>query len=77
MGVGDTELSLSSAPLLVDSLSPTLNSRTKMVSCGGNQTAVVMNNGLLLTWGCGKSGATGLGAETDSFSPTIPKFSLE
>lgn len=40
------------------------------VSCGGNQTAVIMNTGELFTWGEGQFGATGLGTQQNVFAPT-------
>ena len=40
-----------------------------LVSCGGNHTAVVMNNGDLYTWGDGQYGATGLNSSQNTFAP--------
>jgi alpha-tubulin suppressor-like RCC1 family protein len=39
------------------------------LSCGGNHSAVVMNNGELFTWGQGYYGATGLGTQQNTFAP--------
>ena len=50
------------------------------VSCGGNQTAIVFNNGELYSWGDGQYGATGLGSTANTFAPmkvelsNCPKF---
>lgn len=70
LGVGDPSLAKSSAPLLVDSLQrEDANIQILQVSCGGNQTAVVYNNGDLYTWGDGQYGASGLGTTQNIFSP--------
>lgn len=68
LGVGDPSLVKSSAPLLVDSLQGESHAITQ-VSCGGNHTAVVMNNGDLYTWGDGQYGATGLNSTQNTFAP--------
>jgi len=68
LGVGDPSLIKSSAPLLVDSLQNDSSSICQ-VSCGGNHTAVVMNNGDLFMWGDGQYGATGLNSTQNTFAP--------
>lgn len=71
LGVGDQTLVKSSAPLLVDSLQRgDESSQIMQVSCGGNQTAVILSSGELFTWGEGQYGATGLGTQQNVYSPT-------
>ena len=60
LGVGDTTLPMSSAPLLIEGLPSGV--RPKMIACGGEHTALVTKSGDLYTWGSGKHGATGHGA---------------
>ncbi|KAK3282328.1 hypothetical protein CYMTET_9929 [Cymbomonas tetramitiformis] len=45
--------------------------RAKQVACGDLHTALVTNEGLLLTWGCGRDGRTAQGHEHDLRAPTL------
>ena len=45
-------------PSLVESLS---NRKVKIISCGANHSLALDNEGWVFSWGCGTSGALGIG----------------
>lgn len=57
--MGDPGLQKSSAPLLIDNIPKEDNLYPIKVSCGGNHSAALLNNGDLYTWGQGQYGAIG------------------
>ena len=68
LGVADSQLKSSSAPLLVDYFSE-IGVKASMVKCGGFHTAAVLENGSLYTWGRAQNGALGTGQSSNAFEP--------
>jgi alpha-tubulin suppressor-like RCC1 family protein len=71
LGVADSQLRVSSAPLLVDIFSEQ-GLKTLIVKCGGNHSACITEDGTLYTWGQGREGALGAGIRDNVFEPICP-----
>lgn len=62
----DEPTEVRNSPVLVDKLP---QKRVNVVSCGGNQTFVAVDQGEVYSWGEGKDGALGIGKLQNAFAP--------
>jgi len=68
LGIGDKKLKQSHTPCLLESLSKYTIIK---LSCGWGHNAVILSDGILLTWGYGKYGALGNGGNETLYKPSI------
>ena len=66
LGIGDKGSIYKNSPVLIDDL---VNKKPCFLACGSNHTAALTDKGELFTWGCGVTGALGIGDIVNQWSP--------
>ncbi len=74
LGIGEP-IEFKNSPVLIEGIPG--NRRVNQITCGGNQTLAVLENGEVYAWGQGAFGATGLSKLQDCFKPEKITFNAE